>query len=896
MAKFHIIVFVVFVRTPQSSTVALRLFKLEMLQWNWTYSFGIGITCLFRVSITNYWMYLFQLRWHRQRDNGSAAPCHMFSFAISAVPGTSGARIGNRHVYKTKKCCQEEVVKLWNTAKQTFPKKEDLVKHVQHEINQLLREAAERKARNTLAFLSKGNTRTSDNVSTQVETSAQDVSNLECASQTEISVQIVQREESAAQNEITHTNQQLRDQDYENEPQPAATMRMKLHQLPHHPLYVLLQLKMLSKKEIDKRRMELDLTERRKRSLVADGTEQEKVHDKARVPIGLTAANKQAPLLMHIEYKVSLPDHDFTIAARHKLIRSVYALCEVKPNEMGRPEAVSYSGPTYIAIRSGKHSSSTATSHAQDLDTLLTLEPFLKFMKNGDGRVKRVLIISSDGGPDENPRYRKRRDAAIHVVSILHPPQKSQNIDVRPIMHELYKYAKCDPRGLSQDVTELLCASDNGLEWLNQSEVEGADDFIENHLDMLWGRPHLRCALGPPPASPYPKAGTGVVPKVMQKLRISVLESILPKGNCSISANCYRRDPSVVASAAPSQVVSAGLPSGTCPNTAVGRLGARINNVSGLISFPRHRVPHRNPRRGRTSQIHHSGDTTTLHNFSIACSVPTWQGTHINHQQLSVGADTHSRVPLTISPLRAKTILCFMERVITGDETWVFEYDKEINYFLEPECLDQEAIEEETLDVSHDFEVKEKNCLQSLNESTTFSKNSQKQFLANERNNKNFIEILKKHLINHGFEVRQAWEDADIMDIRKFFEKLTSSPSSLPVIQPATLEENNSSENQSEPQPGTSNAQNIQAKSTEHHVNPFNDATDASDLGQLVENPSQSNLKNFPQSPKCAEEYEICKKAMIAIHAIKRKTTPHWKHTNRANKVPPEINRTIREH
>lgn len=129
--------------------------------------------------------------------------------------------------------------------------------------------------------------------------------------------------------------------------------------------------------------------------------------DKARVPIGLTAANKQAPLLMHVEYKVSLPDHDFVIASGHKLIPSVYALCEVKPNEMGRPEAVSYSGPTYIAIRSGKHSSSTATSHAQDLDTLLTIESFSKFIKNKDSKVKPVLIISSDGGPDENPRYRK---------------------------------------------------------------------------------------------------------------------------------------------------------------------------------------------------------------------------------------------------------------------------------------------------------------------------------------------------------------------------------------------------------------------------------------------------------------------------------------------------------
>ena len=33
--------------------------------------------------------------------------------------------------------------------------------------------------------------------------------------------------------------------------------------------------------------------------------------DKAKIPIGLTAANKQAPMLMHMEYQLTLPDHDF---------------------------------------------------------------------------------------------------------------------------------------------------------------------------------------------------------------------------------------------------------------------------------------------------------------------------------------------------------------------------------------------------------------------------------------------------------------------------------------------------------------------------------------------------------------------------------------------------------
>ena len=40
-------------------------------------------------------------------------------------------------------------------------------------------------------------------------------------------------------------------------------------------------------------------------------------------------------------------------------------------------------------------------------------------------------------------------------------------------------------RIVTRRATELLCASDNGSEWLNQSEVEGADDFTENHMDML---------------------------------------------------------------------------------------------------------------------------------------------------------------------------------------------------------------------------------------------------------------------------------------------------------------------------------------------------------------------------------------------------------------------------
>ncbi|XP_068989951.1 uncharacterized protein [Neodiprion pinetum] len=130
--------------------------------------------------------------------------------------------------------------------------------------------------------------------------------------------------------------------------------------------------------------------------------------DKARVPIGKTAAKVQAPLLMHLQYRVSLPDHDWVIAGGHKLIPSVYTGIVIKPDGQGETKDVSYSGPTYIAIRSGKHSSSAAATHANDLERLLDLDSFQIIMKNSiNGIPKPIWMLSVDGGPDENPRYEK---------------------------------------------------------------------------------------------------------------------------------------------------------------------------------------------------------------------------------------------------------------------------------------------------------------------------------------------------------------------------------------------------------------------------------------------------------------------------------------------------------
>ena len=100
-------------------------------------------------------------------------------------------------------------------------------------------------------------------------------------------------------------------------------------------------------------------------------------------------------MLMHMEYQVRLPDHDWVVADKHKLIPSVYAGIVIREQSMGQTDAVSYSGPTYIAIRSGKHSSASATAHAIDFQTLIKLDAFWNLIavdersdaENNDGKI-----------------------------------------------------------------------------------------------------------------------------------------------------------------------------------------------------------------------------------------------------------------------------------------------------------------------------------------------------------------------------------------------------------------------------------------------------------------------------------------------------------------------------
>ena len=67
------------------------------------------------------------------------------------------------------------------------------------------------------------------------------------------------------------------------------------------------------------------------------------VDDKAKVLINVTAATKQAQLVMHVSYEIWLPDHDFVKFTKHKLMPSFYAGCEIwSPSAWADPKFLTY--------------------------------------------------------------------------------------------------------------------------------------------------------------------------------------------------------------------------------------------------------------------------------------------------------------------------------------------------------------------------------------------------------------------------------------------------------------------------------------------------------------------------------------------------------------------------
>lgn len=64
--------------------------------------------------------------------------------------------------------------------------------------------------------------------------------------------------------------------------------------------------------------------------------------------------------------------------------------------------------------RSAYHDSSTAFTHAADFELLPSMPDFEDIMCGPTGAMKPILIMTVDGGPDENPRFPNVLSAAVH--------------------------------------------------------------------------------------------------------------------------------------------------------------------------------------------------------------------------------------------------------------------------------------------------------------------------------------------------------------------------------------------------------------------------------------------------------------------------------------------------
>ena len=124
-------------------------------------------------------------------------------------------------------------------------------------------------------------------------------------------------------------------------------------------------------------------------------------------------SNKASPIYDACFLRSSSSKSRLCEATKHKLNLLVYAGCEIRSCSAYAEPEVSCSGPTYIAVRSGKHQSSTAYTHGHDLRKLIHLKEFVSVVKDNEGFIKPTGVLLCDCRPDENPRFPKTLAAAI---------------------------------------------------------------------------------------------------------------------------------------------------------------------------------------------------------------------------------------------------------------------------------------------------------------------------------------------------------------------------------------------------------------------------------------------------------------------------------------------------
>jgi hypothetical protein len=113
----------------------------------------------------------------------------------------------------------------------------------------------------------------------------------------------------------------------------------------------------------------------------------------------MAAVGRTFKTIQTINEPVSVPDHDFLLAIKHKLVPFVYLLVDPSnTNDSLR------SGKTRIFIRPEYFLSTSCETHMVDLISITKEESFHEFTHNGNS-VKPFWILLIDGGPNENSQF-----------------------------------------------------------------------------------------------------------------------------------------------------------------------------------------------------------------------------------------------------------------------------------------------------------------------------------------------------------------------------------------------------------------------------------------------------------------------------------------------------------
>ncbi|PKB91963.1 hypothetical protein RhiirA5_446694, partial [Rhizophagus irregularis] len=124
--------------------------------------------------------------------------------------------------------------------------------------------------------------------------------------------------------------------------------------------------------------------------------------DKAKVPLGIPAVGRTFLTVQSQNQPVSIPDHDFPVSSKHKLILSVYLVIDpTDTNESMR------SGHLAIFVRPELWLSTTTSSHIYDLKKIQYLQNFQASFLDNNNMHCPILVFLVDGGPDENSRHLK---------------------------------------------------------------------------------------------------------------------------------------------------------------------------------------------------------------------------------------------------------------------------------------------------------------------------------------------------------------------------------------------------------------------------------------------------------------------------------------------------------